>query len=67
MSSPVPPPLAEAVAARAAALMPYQADARHHWFDSHARPTAEAERLLRFVGWMMAQSVYNRSSLQVRG
>ena len=47
------------------ALMPYQADARQHWFDAYAKRTAEAERLLTFVGWLMAQSAYNRSSLQV--
>ena len=45
--------------------MPYQADARHHWFDAHAGRTAEVERLLCFAGWLMAQSAYNRSSLQV--
>ena len=45
--------------------MPYQADARQHWFDDYAKRTAEAERLLTFVGWLMAQSAYNRSSLQV--
>ena len=47
------------------ALMPYQSDARQHWFDAYAKRTAEAERLLTFVGWLMAQSAYNRSSLQV--
>ena len=45
--------------------MPYQSDARQHWFDAYAKRTAEAERLLTFVGWLMAQSAYNRSSLQV--
>ena len=45
--------------------MPYQADARQHWFDDYAKRTDEAERLLTFVGWLMAQSAYNRSSLQV--
>jgi len=46
--------------------MPYQADARQHWFDAYAKRSAAAERVLTFAGWLMGQSAYNRSSLQVR-
>jgi hypothetical protein len=49
------------------ALLPYAAASRQHWFDPERRRTSDAEQLCRFAGWLMGQSVNNRSPLQQCG
>ena len=48
-----------------APLLPHVAASRQHWFDDNAKRTSESERLCRFSGWLLGQTLCNRAPLQV--
>ena len=53
-----------------AVVLPYASASRQHWLPLEGPPSrrsTERERLLRFAGWVLGQSVCNRAPLQQRG
>jgi uncharacterized membrane protein YgcG len=53
-----------------AVVLPYAPASRQHWLPLDGPPSrrsTERERLLRFAGWVLGQSVCNRAPLQQRG
>ena len=48
-----------------APVFPYDRGARHHWFNPTLEPTAERRSMLCYCGWLLAQTICNRSSLGV--
>ncbi|EOD07460.1 hypothetical protein EMIHUDRAFT_106507 [Emiliania huxleyi CCMP1516] len=47
------------------ALLPYDGSHRQHWFDGSLEQSAETEALLRCSGWLLAQAVCNRCTVEI--
>ena len=49
---------------KSAAVLPYVTASRQHWLEPSLQKTREGERLCRFAGWLVGQSICNRAPLQ---